>query len=168
MSPTAIAPSTQTLREAFGHFPCGVAALSAEVGGNKEVLVASSFTVGVSMEPPLVMFAVQNSSTTWPTLRLAENIGISILSGEHAGICRQLAGKDKAVRFAGISSETTPEGAVLISDSSVHLECKVHAEYPAGDHTVVLFEVISLRTEKAIEPLVFHGSRFRRMLSDAA
>lgn len=168
MSLTAISPSTQTLREAFGHFPCGVAALSAEVKGTKEVMVASSFTVGVSMDPPLVLFAVQNTSTTWPVLRQAGSIGISILAGEHAGLCRQLAAKDKTNRFSDVASHTTEAGAVLISDSSVHLECKVHAEYPAGDHTVVLFEVTSLRMEKGIEPLVFHGSRFRRMLADVA
>lgn len=168
MSLTAVSPSPQTLREAFSHFPCGVAALSAEVAGTPEVMVASSFTVGVSMDPPLVMFAVQNTSTTWPLLRTADSIGISILAGEHAGICRQLAAKDKSGRFTDVATRTTGAGAVLISDSSVHLECTVHAEYPAGDHTVVLFEVTALHTEKAIEPLVFHGSRFRQMLTEAA
>jgi flavin reductase (DIM6/NTAB) family NADH-FMN oxidoreductase RutF len=165
---TTYESNPQLLRETFGHFPCGVAALSAEVDGTREVLVASSFTVGVSMEPPLVMFAVQNSSTTWPTLRRASSIGISVLAEEHGGLCRQLASKDKANRFTGVAAHTTGAGAVLVADSSVSLECRIHAEYPAGDHTVVLFEVTALHADRAIEPLVFHGSRFRTLEADAA
>ena len=53
-----------TLRDAFSRFPSGVAALSAVVDGVKTGMVASSFNVGISLEPPLVMFAAQNSSTT--------------------------------------------------------------------------------------------------------
>ena len=52
------------LRQAFGRFPSGIAALCAEIDGAPQGIVASSFTVGVSMDPPLVMFAVQNASRT--------------------------------------------------------------------------------------------------------
>ena len=61
----------ETLRAAFGHHPSGVAALIAQVDGVPAVLIASSFTVGVSADPPLVSVAVQRTSTSWPLLRRA-------------------------------------------------------------------------------------------------
>ena len=50
------------IRQAFYNFPSGVAAICAVVDGVPKGLAASSFTVGVSLEPPLVSVAVQNSS----------------------------------------------------------------------------------------------------------
>lgn len=168
MSLTAYSADSQQLRESFGHFPSGIAALAAQVDGGPQVLVASSFTVGVSMDPPLVMFAVQKSSSTWPVLSRAGTIGISILGSDHALLCRQLAGKDKSSRFAGVKTHTTEQGAVLIEGSSIWLECSIYGQHDAGDHEVILFEVHALYTDKATEPLVFHGSRFRHLMADAA
>lgn len=68
MIPTTELDATE-LRKAFSAFPTGVVALAGTVDGEPTVLVASSFAVGVSQDPPLVMFAVQHSSTTWPVLR---------------------------------------------------------------------------------------------------
>ncbi|MCG2624805.1 flavin reductase family protein [Arthrobacter sp. I2-34] len=163
MSLNTYAPDPQLLRETFGHFPSGVAALAAEVDGVRHVLVASSFTVGVSLEPPLVMFAVQNSSSTWPGLRAAERIGISILGAGHGQLCRQLAGRDKSARFAGIEAVTGTGGAVFIPGAPVWFECSVYDEHPAGDHQVIFFQIHALHADKGLEPLVFHGSRFRQL-----
>lgn len=164
MKLTSYSPDATMLREIFGHYPSGVVAVASEVNGSPEVLVASSFTVGVSMEPPLVMFAVQNSSTTWPHLRQGETIGISVLADEHSAICRQLAAKEKAGRFTGVETFKTEGGAVFIGGSSILLECKLYAEHPAGDHTVALFEVVALHSDRSVEPLLFHGSKFRQMI----
>ncbi|WP_196763079.1 flavin reductase family protein, partial [Mycobacterium avium] len=60
--------TASSLREAFGHFPSGVVAIAAEVNGTLEGLAASTF-VPVSLDPPLVSFCVQNTSTTWPKLK---------------------------------------------------------------------------------------------------
>ncbi|MDT4924010.1 MAG: hypothetical protein QOG01_1723, partial [Pseudonocardiales bacterium] len=80
MSPADLDPTS--LREAFGHFPSGVIAIAAEVGGIRVGLAASTF-VPVSLDPPLVSFCVQNCSETWPKLRDLPYLGISVLGEAH-------------------------------------------------------------------------------------
>jgi flavin reductase (DIM6/NTAB) family NADH-FMN oxidoreductase RutF len=150
------------LRKAFGHFPSGVAALSAIIEGEPTGIVASSFSVGVSFNPPLVLFSVQNQSSTWPKLRAAPRIGVSILGSEHGDTCLQLASR-KADRFAGLDLTTTDDGALFIGGSSLWLDCEIVSETPAGDHHIVLLEVKSLKIESDMEPLIYHAARFRAL-----
>ncbi|MFI8632383.1 flavin reductase family protein [Microbacterium sp. NPDC077663] len=158
---TARVLDAQDLRRAFAHYPSGVAALSAHIDGEDQVLVASSFTVGISMSPALVLFAVQHSSTTWPLLRGASRLGISVLSQEHAPLCRQLASKDRDTRWQGVDVIRTPGGAILLEGAALTFESTIHSEFTAGDHDVIVLEVSEITTNDHIEPLVFHGSRFR-------
>ena len=155
--------SAQTLRTAFSHFPSGVAALCGIADDQKEGLVASSFTVGVSLEPALVSFAVQNTSRTWPRLKRAERIGVSILGERHTGVCRQLAAKE-GDRFADLDVRASDRGALFLDDAALWMETSVYAEVPAGDHHVVLLEVHGVHDHSSEhEPLVFHRSAFRNL-----
>ena len=152
-----------TLRNVFAQHPSGVAALCAIVDGEPQGIVASSFTVGVSMDPPLVMFAVQNTSRTWPVIRSSARIGVSVLSEKNEGVCRQIASKT-GDRFAGLRLDSTDEGALLLHDASLWLDCSVEQEIPAGDHHVVLLRVHGHQaSDESASPLVFHGSAFRRL-----
>lgn len=150
------------LRSAFAQFPSGVAALAARIADRPVGFVASSFTVGVSIEPPLVMFAVQNSSTTWPVLRTARRIGVSVLGQSHDSACRQLASR-ATDRFAGVDVRTTDQGAIFVDGAPMSLECTIENEVPAGDHQVVILRVQALSTESTVDPLVFHRSTFRQL-----
>lgn len=154
---------SQVLRETFAHFPSGVAAMTAEVDGVPHALVASSFTVGVSLEPALVMFAVQKSSATWPVLRRASRMGVSILGQDQGALCRQLANRDKNARFAGVDAHRLESGALLLPNASLWFECSIFDEHPAGDHDVVLLEIHALHLDKQTSPLVFHDSAFRQL-----
>lgn len=155
--------SPLSLRSAFGQFPSGVAALAGYTDdGTPQGMVASSFTVGVSLEPPLVSVAIRNESTTWPDLRQAHRIGVSILGEGQGNIARQLAapGTD---RFAGLDMNTN-DAAIFIPESALWLETSIYGEFPAGDHTVVLLEVHHLADFTDVhEPLVFHKSQFRNI-----
>ncbi|WP_432506299.1 flavin reductase family protein [Kineococcus arenarius] len=150
------------LRSTFALFPSGVAALSAVVDGEPVVLVASSFQVGISADPPLVLFAVQHTSTSWPRLRNAPRLGVSVLGEAHDAVARQLASR-AADRFAGVETTTTPTGAHLVHGAPVWMECSIHSEVPAGDHDVVLLQVHATGTAPDTEPLVWHGSSFRAL-----
>ncbi|MFF0149245.1 flavin reductase (DIM6/NTAB) family NADH-FMN oxidoreductase RutF [Amycolatopsis sulphurea] len=72
------------LRRAYGCFPSGVTAVCAWAGGVPVGIAASSFT-SVSVDPPLVSLCVQNSSTTWPRLRTAPRLGVSVLGQDQNG-----------------------------------------------------------------------------------
>ena len=153
---------TDTLRGAFGRFPSGIAALCVDDGDIRTGIVASSFTVGVSLEPPLVMFAVQNTSKTWPLLRRVERIGVSVLGAGHDAVCKQIA-SSVPDRFAGLGTHTAPNGSLYLDEAALWLDCSVDKEIPAGDHHVVLLRVHGIDTDVAHDPLVFHGSAFRQL-----
>lgn len=155
---------TSMLRSTFAAYPSGIAALAATVSGERTVLVASSFTVGVSMDPPLVLFAVQNSSTTWPTLAQAPVIGVSILGVEHTQAVRELAGKDKSKRLTRTEVIELDSAALLIQDAPILLECRIVHDYPAGDHSIIVLQVISASTTPTHTPLVFYNSTFHQPL----
>jgi flavin reductase (DIM6/NTAB) family NADH-FMN oxidoreductase RutF len=159
MSSPDITPSS--LREAFGHFPSGVIAIAAEVDGVRVGLAASTF-VPVSLEPPLVSFAVQNSSETWPKLRDLPRLGISVLGESHDEAARTLAAKT-GDRFAGLSTVSTESGAVFVEGTSVWVESEIEQLVPAGDHTIVILRVANVTVHPAVPPIVFHRSTFRRL-----
>lgn len=152
------------LRRAFSQFPSSVVALAAEVDRTPVGLIASTFTVGISLNPPLALFAIQNSSTTWPTLRKANHLGASLLGKAQDDVCQQLSSRNKD-RFSGLATTTTDGGAIFVGGSAMWLDCKIVEEIPAGDHHIVVFQVEGLQCEPDIEPLVFHQSNFTHLVS---
>ena len=149
------------LREAFGVFPSGVVAVAAAVDGELLGLAASSFT-SVSLDPPLVSFSVANSSRTWPALREAAHLGVTVLADHHDEVCRQLAGPVDH-RFDGLAVTPTADGAVMLDDGLARFDCTVYREVEAGDHTIVLLRLHALEHADASLPLVFHRSAFTRI-----
>lgn len=147
------------LRQAFGVFPSGVVAVAAEVDDELVGLAASSFT-SVSLDPPLVSISVANTSKTWPTLRRASHLGVTILADHHGEVCRQLAGP-VAHRFDGVAATTTADGATTLDDGLARFDCTVYDELEAGDHTIVLLQLHAVEQADTSQPLVFHRSRFQ-------
>ncbi|WP_030159126.1 flavin reductase family protein [Glycomyces sp. NRRL B-16210] len=153
------------LRAAFGVFPTGVVAVAARVDGRIWGLAASSFT-SVSLDPPLVSFSIAATSKTWPDLRRASRLGLSVLADHHGAVCRQLAG-DPEKRFDGLALTATAEGAVTLDDGLARFDCSIHREVEAGDHVIVLLRLHAVDHPSddpdTSGPLVFHRSGFSRL-----
>lgn len=157
------------LREAFGIFPSGVVAVAAEVDGRRLGLAASSFT-SVSLEPALVSFSIANTSKTWPDLRRAGHLGVTILADHHDSVCRQLAGPVEQ-RFDGLDVSITEDGSLTLDEGLAHFDCSLYREVEAGDHTIVLLALHAVGAAGAgadtSRPLVFHRSGFGRLSTSA-
>lgn len=148
------------LREAFGVFPSGVVAVAAIVQGKALGLAASSFT-SVSLEPALVSFSIAKASRTWPDLRRAAHLGLTVLAEDQAELCRQLAGPVSR-RFHGIAVNVSDGGAVTLQQGLAQFDCTVYREVEAGDHIVVLLRLHAVQHTTG-QPLIFHRSGFVRL-----
>jgi flavin reductase (DIM6/NTAB) family NADH-FMN oxidoreductase RutF len=149
------------LRKAFGIFPTGVVAVAAEVDGRLLGLAASSFT-SVSLAPPLVSFSVANVSRTWPDLRRAAHLGVTVLADHHGAAARQLAGPVET-RFDGLEVALNDGGAVTLADGLAQFDTTIYREVEAGDHTIVLLRLHAVEHADHAQPLVFHRSGFGRL-----
>jgi flavin reductase (DIM6/NTAB) family NADH-FMN oxidoreductase RutF len=158
---TACALEPLELRRVFGAYPTGVTAVAALAGGAPVGLAANSFT-SVSLDPPIVSVCIAHTSTTWPLLRGAERLGISVLGAhqERHGRVLSTRGVD---RFAVVPWWATETGAVLLEGASAWLDCSIDREIEVGDHDLVLLRVHALAADTAVPPLVFHASRYRRL-----
>ena len=153
------------LREAFGIFPSGVVAVAAEVDDGLTGLAASSFT-SVSLDPPLVSFSVANTSKTWPDLRRAGHVGLTVLAAHHGDVCRQLAGPVEH-RFDDVPVTVSDDGAVTLDEGLARFDCTIYDEVTAGDHTIVILQLHAVEHADTSLPLVFHRSGFGRLTESA-
>jgi flavin reductase (DIM6/NTAB) family NADH-FMN oxidoreductase RutF len=151
----------EVLRSAFAAYPSGVTAIAGLVDDVPVGMAASSFT-SVSLDPPLVSVCVARTSSTWPILRRAPHIGVSVLAAGHGGIARALAAKS-GDRFGNLDWEAAPGGAVLVRGSTLWMSCTIDSVLPAGDHEIALLRIHELQVFPDVQPLIFHGSSYRQL-----
>jgi len=146
-------------RRVMGHYPTGVAAITAAAAdGTPLALVVGSFT-SVSLAPPLVGFLPARASGTWPLIAAVGGFAVNILAADQERICRQMAGATFAQRFAGVGWRRGPFGHPLLDGVVATVECRLHTVTDAGDHLFVLGLVEALEVHRE-DPLIFHRGRY--------
>ncbi len=160
-------PDAGSFRHVLGHYPTGVAVITAQTPDGPVGMAMNSFT-SLSLDPPLVLFCPAASSTTWPLLQTVGTIAINVLSAGQESVSRAFAARGSD-RFAGIGWSAGGNGAPLLDDALGWLECTVQAEYPAGDHTVVIARIDLMGVHDAIaDPLVFFRGAYYQGIPAAA
>lgn len=151
------------LRTGMAKVPTPVAIVKG-VGGpdDNASMVVGSF-VSVSLEPPLVGFFVGRESTSWPKIRQANEIGISVLSSNEESLCRLIFSKDKKRG----NDLLWNENSIHTKESLVRMKFSVVDESDAGDHVFVLCRVNEIETspEEAALPLIFHARDYKTVSS---
>lgn len=152
------------IRSAFGAVPSGVSVMAIENDGRKHSMVASSFMVGVSLEPCLMAVAVQKSSESWPHVRNARHVGVSIFGEGQGPLVSQLSSRNRERRFDGVETDTDDVGAMYLDGASMWFRTRIHQQSDAGDHWMILLEVVGAGAADGVEPLLWHNSTIRRIV----
>ena len=156
--------SRDEFRRACGRFATGVAVASVtDERGAAHGLTVNSFT-SVSLNPPLVLICLSNEVTMIEAFRGASHFGINILREEDREISQRFSTKGHD-RFNGIAWRPGRSGVPLIDCALAAMECETYQRVASGDHDILVGRVVAARVEDGA-PLVFYGSRYRKLALD--
>jgi flavin reductase (DIM6/NTAB) family NADH-FMN oxidoreductase RutF len=141
----------------FRRHAAGVAVITAS--GHAPVGFTATSLVSLAVAPPLVSFNISQGASSWPTLESAEHVGIHLLARDQHDIARVFAtsGID---RFAAAPSwRTGPFELPILDDVLAWMAARVRTRVIAGDHVVVIAEVVHAAYRDAA-PLVYQDGRY--------
>jgi 3-hydroxy-9,10-secoandrosta-1,3,5(10)-triene-9,17-dione monooxygenase reductase component len=142
-------------RDVLGQFATGVTVVTAVHEGEPIGLTCQSFS-SVSLEPPLVLFCVSRTSTTWARLRQVGHFCVNVLAGDQRPLARTMAVRGPH-KFTGVDWSPGVTGSPVVAGALAHVECRIESVHPAGDHDVVIGRVLALGLgDGSAPPLLFH------------
>lgn len=145
------------LRGAFGAFATGITVITAEGGGRDVGTTVNSFS-SVSLSPALLLCCLGQSSSSLEGILSASGFAVHVLHNRQKEISDRFA-RSGGHKFEGLDLERGHYGAPLLKDFSARFECRTVDRHVAGDHIILVGEVLSYDRREA-EPLLFFGGRY--------
>lgn len=134
--------SGQGVRDLMRRFPHGVAVVTVNVDEQRLGLTVGTLTA-LSLEPPLVGFAVSREAAMHELLRQAGGCAISLLAAGQEWLAQHFArGVPPIAMWHGVASEQAASGAPLLVGALGWLQCGVTGEMPVGTHTFFVCDVL--------------------------
>lgn len=150
------------LRNALGSFATGVTVVTTRTADGSDVgRTANSFS-SVSLDPPMILWSLAKTSSSFEDYRQAKHFAVHILSAEQSEISGRFASKQDD-KFAGLEFERGEEGVPLLKECAARFECRTAYQYEGGDHLIFVGEVIGF-SHSSSPPLVFHGGQYGRLV----
>jgi flavin reductase (DIM6/NTAB) family NADH-FMN oxidoreductase RutF len=158
-----LAPSdSKRLRAALRTFATGVTVVTS-AGDEPCGVTANAFT-SVSLVPPLVLVCLSAESSAGRTIALNGVFVVNILSADQEWLSRWFASPIRPrgpSAFCDVPHNAASTGAPILDGVAGWLDCRVTGMHAAGDHTIVIGEVVCFDGDPNREPLVFHAGRYR-------
>ncbi|GAB3307933.1 flavin reductase family protein [Haliea atlantica] len=149
------------LRNALGRFATGVCLITTvNEEGEALALTANSFS-SVSLEPPLVLWSLQNNSDVYHIYSGAKRYAINVLSDGQQELSNRYARKGDHGLEAG-HYRMGDSGAPIIEGALLSLECSLEAAHPGGDHIILVGRVEGVHLAEG-DPLLFYGGAYRAL-----
>jgi flavin reductase (DIM6/NTAB) family NADH-FMN oxidoreductase RutF len=157
-------------RRALSQFATGVTVITVECAPRRvHGMTANSFT-SVSLEPPLISVCVDERAHLLPMVKERRTFGVNVLKEDQQNLSEffarpeqeQEAHERDAARHK-VRFQWTADGIPLLDGVLCQIACRLHGAHVAGDHTIVVGEVLSAQLY-AGKPLIFFRGDYTGLL----
>ncbi|SER78419.1 NADH-FMN oxidoreductase RutF, flavin reductase (DIM6/NTAB) family [Pedococcus cremeus] len=155
-------PTRDRFRLAMGRFATGVTVLTTVTGGHDHAMTANA-VASVSMEPMLVLACVEVDARFHDAVAEAGLWGISVLDAQQRPTADWLATQGRPLhgQLDRVPHHRGSTGVALLDGALATIECRTTDMHPAGDHSIVVGEVVSLGVaEHPGAALTYYRSRY--------
>ncbi|PJN09331.1 flavin reductase [Streptomyces sp. CB01635] len=156
-SATGIAPGR--FKQAFRRYPAGVVVVTADAGLGPVGFTATSLT-SLSLDPPLVSFAIGTTTSSWPHVERSASAVVNFLGADQQALATTFAtsGID---RFAAPTNwRRLPQGEPVLDGVAGWMRLDIEQLVPAGDHRIVIARVVDSWLDEGRSPLLFHDGSY--------
>lgn len=153
------------LRSAMRNFATGVAIATTYRNGphgpEDDAVTINSLT-SLSLDPPLVSICLRAESRFLATLAETGAWAMSVLAAGTEDVARELTRGhgDRGPAIRSLSAERGSLTGALLLDCPSRMECELRDQVRAGDHVMVIGEVVGTSVQQRRPPLIFLCGRF--------
>ncbi|QGQ44830.1 flavin reductase family protein [Metabacillus sediminilitoris] len=148
----------QLFKEVMGNYPTGVTILTTtDIEGTPLGLTVNSFA-SVSLDPLMILWSIDHRVSTIQSFIEGGKFAVHILAGEQQELCKTFASKN-VDRFSNCTWQLSDNQLPIIEGAFAVMECKTFKTVEAGDHTILIGEVINIQKEDK-EPMLYHRRHF--------
>ena len=153
-------------RQVMGHFVTGVSVVTTLDGERPQGITVNALS-SVSLEPPLVLVALDRRRFITPTVRRAGRYAVNVLAESQQALSDCFAGAAVTPGrdlFCGAAWHAGTTGLPLLEGAIATLECTVVETFSAGDHDLFVGRVDALASdEQQPQPLLYYRRRYLRI-----
>lgn len=140
----------------MGSYPTGVTIVTTMDQNQKPVGMTVNSFASVSLDPLMVLWCIDHRASNYGAFKHSDSFAVHVLAAEQKELCMNFS-KKGIDRFSMVEWTTSVHGLPILPDVLGVFECKKIQEVEAGDHTILIGEVISLHSSDK-DPLFY----FRR------
>jgi len=159
-------PDVDLFRRAMSRFATGVTVLTTRVRDLDHAMTASALT-SVSLDPLLLLVCVEREARFHDAVVEAGVWGVNVLSGNDRAVADWLAtrGRPLHAQLDRLPHHNGPQTGVALLDNALStFECRTTAIHPAGDHSIVVGEVVSVTSSAHPgEALLYYRGRYETL-----
>lgn len=150
------------MRAAMRRVPSTVTVVTAAGADEARGITIGSFT-SVSLDPPLICFNVQKEAQMHPLITTTPRFAVHILNDEQVHLSDHFAVPDRtgAEQFAGVPYRREADGLPILDDALAVFHCRLYAIYEAGDHSIILGEVVDVEVAGEGGPVLYYERTYR-------
>lgn len=146
----------EEFRRALSVFPTGVAVITTRAEDGTPVGMTANSFASVSLDPPLVLWSLRLAAASYNAYRDGRRFAVNMLSADQKALSRQFA-SPLTNRFTGVPYTHGIDGVPLIEGCAAALECRQHQLIIAGDHAIIIGEVLRLTHSNRVPLLYAQG-----------
>lgn len=137
----AAADMKSAFRAAMGNYPTGVAIVTTKNADGVPVGLTVNSLASVSMDPLLLLWSVANSVNSAAEFINGTGFAVHLLGAHQSDTAMTFATKGHE-RFSRHDWGWSERGLPVLQDSAAVFECALHRAVEAGDHTILIGEVL--------------------------
>ena len=146
-------------RQIMGQFATGVTIVTTKSGNTISGMTANA-VLSLSLEPPLILVAVDRQGSMHGLLEKGGCFAVNVLKWEQEHLSRRFAEKGEK-DFSGLEIEAAATGAPVLCDALAYADCRIVDVARGGDHDMFIGEMVAGAVAGGGDPLIFFGGDYR-------